>query len=89
MLVLPGNSVVALNGETVNGKSGTQSKHGLVMTYPESDRDIMEVLTDLAFVNSIFKMEREMDWTQLKQMKNSQNKTVIWELVGTEHSSTE
>ena len=36
-----------LNSETVNGKSMTQTKHRrLIMMYPKSDRDIVEVLTD-------------------------------------------
>ena len=40
-------------------------------------------------MNNVIKMEREIDWTRLKQIKNIQNKMVKWELAGTEHSPTE
>ena len=48
----------------------------------------MEVLTDSYFVNNILKMDKD-DSTQSKQLVNSWNKTVTWELVGTVYSPTE
>ena len=61
-----------------------------VMTHPKSYRDIVEVLTDLDFVEQINENgERDDNKTQPKQSTNGCNKTVKWELVGTAHSSTE
>ena len=77
-----------LNSETVK-----KTKHGqLVITYPKSNRDIVEVLTDLDFVNNILKMDKKTIKHNQNSWKNSQDKTVkcvTWELVGTAYSPTE
>ena len=50
----------SLNGEAMNDKSVTQTKHGqLEFTYPPSNQDLMDALADLNFVNNVIRMEKE------------------------------
>ena len=49
-----------LNGETRNGQSVTKTKHGrLEITWPTSDRDLIDALEDPNFVNNVVRMEKE------------------------------